>query len=79
MSELLTALMSAVGAHHVHHDGDLTAWELDWRKRYRGRALAVVRPASTAEVAAVLRTCAAHDAGVVPQGVSLRRRTGRAG
>jgi FAD/FMN-containing dehydrogenase len=40
--------------------GDLSAWELDWRKRWRGRALAVVRPGSTAEVAAVVRACAAH-------------------
>jgi FAD/FMN-containing dehydrogenase len=36
-------------------DGDLSAWEVDWRKRSRGRALAVVRPASTDEVAAVVR------------------------
>ena len=44
-----------VGAAHVLTDGDLSAWEVDWRKRYHGRALAVVRPGSTAEVAAVVR------------------------
>jgi FAD/FMN-containing dehydrogenase len=49
-------------------DGDLSAWELDWRKRWRGRALAVVRPGSTAEVAAVVRACAEHGASLVPQG-----------
>ena len=48
--------------------GDLSAYELDWRKRWRGRALAVVRPGSTAEVAAVLRACSVHGAAVVPQG-----------
>jgi FAD/FMN-containing dehydrogenase len=65
---LLQALTQAVGSAQVLSDGDLSAWEVDWRKRYRGRALAVVRPASTAEVAAVLRACAAHGAAVVPQG-----------
>ncbi len=68
MSALLRALADVVGPAQVISDGDLSAWEVDWRKRYRGRALAVVRPASTAEVAGVLRACAAHGASVVPQG-----------
>ena len=62
------ALREQLGADHVLGDGDLSAWELDWRKRFRGRALAVVRPADTAQVAAVLRACAAHGVSVVPQG-----------
>ena len=61
-------LRSAVGAANVLTEGDLTAWELDWRKRWRGRALAVVRPGSTAEVAAVVRACAATGTAIVPQG-----------
>ena len=65
---LLQALRESVGAAHVLTEGDLSAYELDWRRRFHGRALAVVRPASTAEVAAVLRACAAHGASVVPQG-----------
>jgi FAD/FMN-containing dehydrogenase len=65
---LVEALRGAVGAAHVLTDGDLSAYEIDWRKRYRGRALAVVRPASTAEVAAVVRVCAAHGAAIVAQG-----------
>jgi FAD/FMN-containing dehydrogenase len=68
MRELLDALRAAVGERQVLCDGDLSAWELDWRKRYRGRALAVVRPGSTAEVAAVVKACAAHGAAIVPQG-----------
>ena len=68
MSSLLDALRAAVGDRHVLGDGDLSAWELDWRKRYRGRARAVVRPGSTGEVAAVVRACAAHGASIVPQG-----------
>jgi len=51
----IDAIRLAVGAGQVLADGDLSAYELDWRKRYRGKALAVVRPASTVEVAAVVR------------------------
>ena len=65
---LIDALRAAVGTAHVLTDGDLSAFEVDWRKRYRGRALAVVRPASTAEVAAVVTACAAHGAAIVAQG-----------
>ena len=65
---LLGALRAAVGPGQVLVEGDLSAWELDWRKRYRGKALAVVRPASAAEVAAAVRACAAHGAAIVPQG-----------
>ncbi|HET9821617.1 MAG TPA: FAD-binding oxidoreductase [Burkholderiaceae bacterium] len=65
---LFAQLRAAVGEAHVLTDGDLGAWELDWRRRWRGRALAVVRPGSTAQAAAVVRACAAHGTPVVPQG-----------
>ena len=65
---LLQELQNAVGASHVLTEGDLSAWVQDWRGRWRGKPLAVVRPGSTAEVAAVLRLCAAHGTSVVPQG-----------
>ena len=65
---LLAVLRDAVGATQVLTEGDLSAWELDWRRRWHGRALAVVRPGSTAEVAAVVRACAAHGTPVVAQG-----------
>lgn len=64
----LQTLRDCVGAEHVLTGGDLSAYELDWRRRFHGRARAVVRPAGTTEVAAVLRACAAHGASVVPQG-----------
>ena len=66
--DLLDRLRGEIGAAQVLTEGDLTAWELDWRRRWRGRALAVVRPGSTAEVAAVLRAAAAAGVAVVPQG-----------
>jgi len=68
VNSLIAQLREVVGERHVHTDGDLSAWELDWRKRYRGRALAVVRPASTDEVARVVAACAAQGVGIVPQG-----------
>ena len=75
MQTLLDELRATVGAAHVLTDGDLSAWEQDWRKRDRGRALAVVRPGSTAEVAAVVQACIAQrerhtqePVSIVPQG-----------
>jgi FAD/FMN-containing dehydrogenase len=68
MNELISQLRSAVGAGNVLTEGDLGAYETDWRKRAQGKALAVVRPASTGEVAAVVRACAASRTPVVPQG-----------
>jgi len=41
---------------------------LDWRKRIRGQALAVVMPENTESVATVLRWCLEHRVAVVPQG-----------
>ena len=74
-TDLLQRLVGIVGAAHVMHEGDLSAWEQDWRKRDRGRALAVVRPGSTAEVAAVVQACIAQrerhtqePVSIVPQG-----------
>jgi FAD/FMN-containing dehydrogenase len=65
---LLDSLRGIVGAPHVLTQGDLSAWEMDWRKRERGHALAVVRPGSTDEVAQVVKACAAAGVSMVPQG-----------
>ncbi len=75
MQTLLTTLRNIVGASHVLTDGNLAAWEQDWRKRSRGQALAVLRPASTDEVARAVKACAsfrhanpASALSIVPQG-----------
>ena len=65
---LIDTLATIVGATHVLTEGDLSAYELDWRKRARGKALAVVRPANTLEVAAVVKACAAAGVSIVTQG-----------
>ncbi len=69
---LLDTLRACVGAPFVLAPDapppELEPYERDWRGRQRGRARAVVRPGSSAEVAAVVRACAAAGAAIVPQG-----------
>ena len=65
---LIEQLKTIVGASQVLVGGDLSAYELDWRKRSRGKALAVVRPANTQEVSAVVKACAASGISIVTQG-----------
>ena len=66
---LAEQLAAVVGRRHVLVDAGTTAgYAVDWTGRYRGRAAAVVRPGSTAEVAGVLRACRAAGVPVVPQG-----------
>ena len=69
---LLSQLRTIVGPAHVlteQEHGDLSAYVLDWRKRERGVALAVVRPNSTEQVAAIVKACAATPGvSIVPQG-----------
>jgi FAD/FMN-containing dehydrogenase len=69
---LLEELRQICGAANVltHEDPatDLSPWEQDWRKRVSGRALAVIRPGDTAQVAAVVKACAAQQTPIVPQG-----------
>mgnify|MGYP001168732359 FL=1 len=47
---------------------DTAAYARDWLDRYGAPPLGLARPASTEQVAAVVRLCAAHDVPVVPQG-----------
>ncbi|MDR7294785.1 FAD/FMN-containing dehydrogenase [Pelomonas aquatica] len=68
MTAFLDALRAQLGDAGLLAGGDLSAYEGDWRKRYAGKALGVARPASTEEVAAVMRLCHAHRVPVVPQG-----------
>jgi FAD/FMN-containing dehydrogenase len=70
---LLAGLRAALGTDAVltpspDQPAALDAYLVDWRKRYQGKALAVVRPANTAEVAATVSLCAAHGVTIVPQG-----------
>jgi len=68
-ANLRARLDAAVGGEHVLTDPAATAsYVSDWRGRFHGQALAVVRPASTDQVAAVVRACAELGVPIVPQG-----------
>lgn len=69
MTDLLDRLRDAVGAAHVlTADEDVAPFVVDWTGVHAGRALAVARPGSTAEVAAVVAACHAAGTPIVPQG-----------
>ena len=66
---LLQALQAVVGDAGLITDAErMHSYLSDWRNAYRGRAALVLRPATSEEVAQVVRLC--HEAGVaiVPQG-----------
>jgi FAD/FMN-containing dehydrogenase len=66
--KMIAQLIAIVGAANVLQGADAAAYETDWRKRYHGKALAVVRPANTSEVAAVVRLCSDTGTSIVTQG-----------
>jgi len=69
MKALLENLVQIVGETGVVTEpADLDAYVTDWGGRYKGNALCVVRPRSTAEVAAVVAQCIGHSLPIQPQG-----------
>ncbi|HEX5639390.1 MAG TPA: FAD-binding oxidoreductase [Burkholderiaceae bacterium] len=64
--ERITGIVGAAGV--LTAPADMAPFLTDWRKRYTGRAQAVVRPATTEEVAAVMKACADTRTPVVPLG-----------
>ena len=66
---LIERIAAIVGTANVLTEpSDTAPFLTDWRKRYTGRAQAVVRPATTDEVAAVMKACAETRTPVVPLG-----------
>jgi len=65
----LCSLAAAVGEQHVLlADDERAPYEMDWTRRFQGRAAAVVRPADTRALSDVLRLCFEAGVAVVPQG-----------
>jgi len=64
----LKSLRCLVGAAHVLTGDAAAPYLTDWRGYTTGRALAVVRPKTTQQVAEVVRFCAGAGLCVVPQG-----------
>jgi FAD/FMN-containing dehydrogenase len=52
----------------VEDANDIAPWLTDWRGRFHGEAAAILAPADTAEVAAIVVLCAQHGVPLVPQG-----------
>jgi FAD/FMN-containing dehydrogenase len=68
-SAFTQSLARIVGdAHVLTGEREIAPYVTDWRRQYCAPAQCVVRPASAAEVAAVVRACAAEDVAIVPQG-----------
>jgi FAD/FMN-containing dehydrogenase len=69
INDLLDRLRARLGERGVLTDpADTAPYCEDWRRLYRGRTPAVLRPASVAEVAEAVRLCAERGAPIVPQG-----------
>ncbi len=67
-SDFLKQCSDIVGPQHVLTGTDMDGFLTDWRKRATGRALAVIKPALTEEVAKIVKLCVAHKVPIVPQG-----------
>jgi FAD/FMN-containing dehydrogenase len=66
---LLDAIRAVVGDRGLLTDSsDTASCSADWRRLYQGRTDAVIRPATTQELAAVVKLCAEAGTPVVPQG-----------
>jgi FAD/FMN-containing dehydrogenase len=65
----LTAIRAIVGDRGILTGAaDTAPYSEDWRRLYQGRTPAVIRPATTQEVAAVVSLCADAGMKLVPQG-----------
>ena len=69
MSDLLDELRRSLPPDAILTDAEAMApFTTDWRGRVSGKAVCVVRPAATEQVAAIVTACARHGAAVYPQG-----------
>jgi FAD/FMN-containing dehydrogenase len=68
IQELLSALKSAYAGKLLTEETDKAPYLTDWRKRYHGRALAVLLPQSAEELAPAVAWAYANNVALVPQG-----------
>jgi D-lactate dehydrogenase (cytochrome) len=69
VNDFLDRCRQAVGATQVlTADADKAAFLTDWRRRYTGTALAVIKPGSTEETANIVKLCNEFGVPIVPQG-----------
>lgn len=67
-AQVLADLRAAFEGRLLTDAADMAPFLVDWRKAYRGSALAVVQPDSTADVASVMAFAHANRISVTPQG-----------
>jgi FAD/FMN-containing dehydrogenase len=68
-AQLISAVQQRLGAKAAITDGsEIEPWLTDWRGRFRGSTAAILAPASTQEVAEIVRLAAEHRVPLVPQG-----------
>ncbi|MGB2437277.1 MAG: FAD-binding oxidoreductase, partial [Candidatus Puniceispirillales bacterium] len=68
-TKAITSLEHIVGTTHVlSNPSDMTGYLTDWRGDYHGKALAVVKPANTAEVSAIMKLADELEIAIIPQG-----------
>ena len=66
--QALDAIRHAVGSKGVFEGSDTASFLSEWRDRWPGKAALIVAPASTEEVAEIVKICAAHKIAITPQG-----------
>jgi FAD/FMN-containing dehydrogenase len=68
-SQLIAAVQAKLGPKAAITDSrEVEPWLTDWRGRFHGQAAAILAPASTEEVAAMVGLAAQHRVPLVPQG-----------
>jgi FAD/FMN-containing dehydrogenase len=68
-ASVIGRIAEIVGAQNLlTHPRDVQSYVSDWRGVYQGATPAVVRPATTEEIAAIVRLCAETRTPLVPQG-----------
>jgi FAD/FMN-containing dehydrogenase len=69
MNNFLDLCRTAIGASYViTNEADMAPYLTDWRRRFTGRAQAILRPGSVEEVAALVKLCSEARVPIVPQG-----------
>lgn len=69
MQDFIQQLSGAIDQKYIlTQEEDKAPYLTDWRKRFTGKALAVLLPSTSIEVAGIIKLCAQHQVAVVPQG-----------
>lgn len=69
MPDWLNSMAETVGSKgFTRAPDDMEPWLTDWRGRYTGKALALISPASTEQVSAIVKIANDHAVSLVPQG-----------